>query len=102
MNDLSGIGAFLSPLAFWLFVAIVIEIVLSRRSRGTNLWLSVAFFVVTLFRLFWIAWGSTLRIRDVTGSFDADTIREKMLISIFVFFVTAIFIPAMLMMFRYA
>jgi hypothetical protein len=102
MNDPYGIGAFLSPLAFWLIVAVVVEVVVFHRSRETNTWLPATFFVVTMFRLYWIGWITTLRIRDATGNFDTETAREKLLISMFVFFVGAVFIPAAVMMFHHA
>jgi hypothetical protein len=102
MNDPYGIGAFLSPVAIWLLVAIVVEVVAFRKTRETNPWLPVSFFVVTMFRLYWIAWITTLRIRDATGNFDSETAREKLLISMFVFFVTAVLIPAVVMMCHHA
>ncbi len=101
MNNIYGVRAFFSPLALWLVVAIAVELVVLRKSHETNPWLPITFFIVTMFRLYWISWMLTLRIRDTTANFDTDTVREYMLISIFVFFVIAVFLPAMTMMFHH-
>lgn len=101
MNDPYGVEAFLGPLALWLVVAVVVELIVFRKSRETNPWLPANFFFVTMFRLYWIGWMLTFPLRDATGNFDTGIAREKMLISMFVFFVTAVFLPATGMMFHY-
>jgi len=102
MNDPYGVGVFLSPLALWLIVAIVAELVVVRRTREINPWLPVTFFIVTMFRLYWIGWITTLIFRDNTSDFKGDSwASEKLLFSIFIFFITAVFIPAALMMFHH-
>jgi hypothetical protein len=88
-----GIPEFLRPLAFWLLVAIVSEWVATRKTYEWSPWLTATSLLTVLFRIYWIAWTVTFQIKDLTPIVDPETLRDKMLISLFLFFAAASFAP---------
>lgn len=88
-----GVVRFLSPLAWFLVLAIAAELLVSKRAHDGNPWVALLSAITVFFRLYWVVWTVTLRQKDLTPFVDHETARMILLADLFLFIVTAIFIP---------
>ena len=95
-----GVPEYLTPLAVWLIVAIVTEWFATRKTHEWSPWLTAISLLTVLFRLYWIVWILTFRNTDLTPVANPATLREKMLIELFLFFASTAFVSVATLAFR--
>jgi hypothetical protein len=84
---------YLAPLAKFIIFAIVVEFIANRKTRDWNFWVSFMCGITVMFRLYLLAWITTIQPYNLQSEIDASFFRDAMLIKLFLFLMTSFFVP---------